>query len=126
VWCTLAVDFIKYLGLFKYTISPNSKLPPRNFLENTATVQFDHRMLAYASLATVTATWAVAEKQLKTNRPVLFGFRVLLGLVWAQAGLGIITLMTVVPVSLGSAHQAGALTVWTLALRAQHVMRYVR
>lgn len=99
----------------------------RNFLENTATVQFDHRMLAYTSLATVTGLWYWAEKQLKTSsKTALNAFRTLGVLVWAQAGLGVVTLMTVVPVSLGAMHQAGALTVWTVALYAQHALRYVR
>lgn len=105
----------------------NPALGVRNFLENTATVQFDHRMLAYATLATVTGVWWQAEKQLASSgKHALVGFRALGVLVWAQAALGIATLMTVVPVSLGSLHQAGALTVWTVALYAQHCLRYVR
>ena len=97
----------------------------RNFLENTATVQFDHRMLAYSTLAAVTGVWRVAEKQSLPSKSLL-GFRAMAGFAWLQAGLGIVTLMTVVPVSIGAAHQAGALTVWTCALYAQHALRHVR
>lgn len=40
----------------------------------------------------------------------------LLATTCAQVGLGIATLLTYVPVSLGTAHQAGALTLFTLML----------
>lgn len=103
-----------------------AKLGWKNFLENTATVQFDHRMLAYSTLAAVTGVWYRAEKVPNLDRKALIGFRALTGAAWAQAALGIITLMTIVPVSLGSLHQAGALTVWTCALYAQHAMRFVK
>jgi cytochrome c oxidase assembly protein subunit 15 len=97
----------------------------KNLTENTATVQFDHRMLAYGTLAATTALWIRAESQ-ALSRQAIMGFRHLAGFAWLQAGLGIVTLMTVVPVSLGSAHQAGALTVWTTALYCQHALRYVK
>lgn len=102
------------------------KLGYKNFLENTATVQFDHRILAYSTLAAVTGLWYRSEKvPLMPNKATL-GFRHLLGFAWAQAGLGIITLMTIVPVSLGALHQAGALTLWTTALFVQHALRYAK
>lgn len=40
-----------------------------------------------------------------------------------QVTLGITTLMTHVPPSLGSAHQAGALTLFTLVLALLHTLR---
>jgi cytochrome c oxidase assembly protein subunit 15 len=40
----------------------------RNFFENTATVQFDHRMLAYATATSVAALTSVA-LYLKKQRP---------------------------------------------------------
>jgi heme A synthase len=40
-----------------------------------------------------------------------------------QVSLGITTLMTYVPVSLGSAHQAGALTLFSVAVALLHSVR---
>ena len=40
-----------------------------------------------------------------------------------QVALGITTLMTYVPPSLGSAHQAGALTLFSLVLALMHSLR---
>lgn len=40
-----------------------------------------------------------------------------------QVALGIATLLTYVPVSLGSAHQAGALTLFSVALALMHSLR---
>lgn len=40
-----------------------------------------------------------------------------------QVALGVTTLMTYVPPSLGSAHQAGALTLFTLVLALLHTLR---
>ena len=40
-----------------------------------------------------------------------------------QVALGITTLLTHVPVSLGSAHQAGALSLFTIALALIHSLR---
>jgi len=103
----------------------------KNFLENTATVQFDHRMLAYSTLAAVTGLWWKAEKLAKSSqgqfpKKAILGFRHVFGFAWAQAALGVITLMTIVPVSLGAAHQAGALTVWTAIVYSQHALRYIK
>ena len=42
---------------------------------------------------------------------------------WVQVALGITTLLTYVPPSLGTAHQAGALTLLTLALGLLHTLR---
>ena len=43
--------------------------------------------------------------------------------VFVQVALGITTLLTYVPVSLGSAHQAGALTLFSVALALMHTLR---
>jgi len=86
----------------------------RNFFENTLTVQFDHRMLAYT-------IWIVAlfhafnvARRLKTG-PVVTGAIVLAVAVTLQAALGILTLLMVVPISLALLHQAMAMVVLTLA-----------
>lgn len=83
----------------------------RNFFENVATVQFDHRLVAYALLL---AAIAHAIQMRGTH----FGRRAgaLAGLVLVQAALGIATLLNVVPLPLALAHQFGAVAVLSLAV----------
>ena len=103
----------------------DSRLGWRNLFENTATVQFDHRSLAYASLAAVGGVH-IAMKRLG-GRDVLprrvTSAATLLGLaVAAQATLGVATLVLYVPIELGVAHQAGALALLTAALNLVHAV----
>lgn len=96
----------------------------RNFFENTAAVQFDHRVLALTTLASVGALWAYGTRlPLPSQSRVLL--HALLGAASAQVALGIATLLTYVPVTLGSAHQAGALTLFSVALALVHSLRAV-
>jgi cytochrome c oxidase assembly protein subunit 15 len=103
----------------------DERLGARNFFENTATVQFDHRNLAYASVLGVglvhMALKRASEGVKESIHPSLRRPAILLGaLVGGQALLGISTLLMYVPVSLGAAHQAGALALWTGALYTLH------
>ena len=88
-----------------------------NLFENATTVQFNHRMLAYV-LAAV-ALWHVWSVLARTDdRQVRTSGLALGGAVLAQVALGIWTLLAQVPLSLGLAHQAGAVAVFGLALVA--------
>jgi heme a synthase len=76
----------------------------RNLFENEAAVQFGHRYNAYSILACVLGAAIVWR-----NTDV--GFRLLAGLVLAQSGLGIWTLVNAAPLDLSLAHQGlGVLT----------------
>ncbi len=86
-----------------------------NFFENMATVQFDHRLFAYGTLAVVTLTWVVARRQPLTTRARL-SINALFVAVWVQAGLGISTLMLIIPLPLAVLHQLGAATCFCLSL----------
>jgi len=78
-----------------------------NLFENVATVQFDHRMVAY--LVVTIALWQVAALARTADDERLIGSAGLLAAVLlAQMGIGIATLMLGVPIALGLAHQAGA------------------
>ncbi|KAL8142124.1 hypothetical protein V2J09_015156 [Rumex salicifolius] len=94
----------------------------RNFFENTATVQFDHRILATATLASITGLWW-ATRKLDIHPAVKSLIGTTLGMASLQVTLGISTLLTYVPASLGTAHQAGALTLLTLMLLLTHTVR---
>ncbi len=93
-----------------------------NFTENIATVQFDHRWLAILTGLAVTLLWWRALGA-GLDRGTRLRFHALAALVWVQVGLGIATLLAVVPVPLGAAHQGGALVVFTAALWLNHRLR---
>ncbi|KAJ0874483.1 putative COX15/CtaA family protein [Helianthus annuus] len=94
----------------------------RNFFENTATVQLDHRILATATLASICGLWWSTRKvDLHPAIRSLIGSTV--GIAALQVTLGISTLLSYVPVSLGTAHQAGALTLLTFMLLLNHTLR---
>jgi cytochrome c oxidase assembly protein subunit 15 len=94
----------------------------RNWFENVAAVQFDHRVLAMATVASVMALWFAgmrAALPAATRRALhtLFGMAVL------QFGLGVSTLLFVVPIPLAAAHQAGAVLLLTAAIVFRHSLR---
>jgi len=93
-----------------------------NFFENIATVQFDHRLLAEITLLCIGGLWLVSKRHELTARSRL-AFRLLVTMVVVQVGLGITTLLLVVPVWLAATHQAGALLLFTLALNVNHSLR---
>lgn len=84
----------------------------RNLFENTLTVQFNHRMVAYALwlLAIVHANDAWRFNQEKR------GALILAAMVTAQAALGIVTLLHQAPIDLSLAHQMLAILVLTVAV----------
>jgi heme a synthase len=96
----------------------------RNFFENTLTVQFDHRMLAYAIW--LLAAWHVFDVLRSGRRgPALVGALALFAAVTIQAALGIATLLEVVPLPLALLHQAMAMVVLTVAVvHAERMTRY--
>ena len=98
---------------------------PTNFLDNTATVQFNHRWLAIITALLIAGLWLWARRAGLRGRPVL-GVHLLLGAVGVQVVLGISTLVLVVPVPLAAAHQAGALLLFAAALFAAHALRRAR
>jgi cytochrome c oxidase assembly protein subunit 15 len=86
-----------------------------NFFENAMTVQFQHRMGAYA----VVILAAVTVFALRGQAPT--GLRhALLTAVLLQIGLGIATLLMHVPVALGTLHQAGAVLVLGVVVALWH------
>jgi cytochrome c oxidase assembly protein subunit 15 len=93
----------------------------RNFFENIATVQFDHRLLATLVFVSVTALW-IAARRYSLPAAVNTGLHLMLAAVILQIGLGISTLLLHVPVTLAATHQAGALLLLTIALYTRHRM----
>jgi cytochrome c oxidase assembly protein subunit 15 len=96
----------------------------RNFFDNMATVQFDHRVLAIVTLVLIIVYWA---KILKTDLPARVGKGVhaLLHTAVLQVALGIATLLLIVPISLAAIHQAVAMLLFTVALYLCHGLRRI-
>jgi len=97
----------------------------RNFLENIATVQFDHRLLATLTFTGVVITWLVSRRYALPGQ-VRTGLHLLLAAALLQVTLGISTLLLHVPVPLAAAHQGGALVLFTTILFVYQRMRHYR
>jgi cytochrome c oxidase assembly protein subunit 15 len=87
----------------------------RNLFDNTLTVQFEHRMTAYALFA-LAALHALDAVRSRAGTAAVNGALWLAAAVTLQATLGILTLLNQVPMSLALAHQAVAIAVLTLAI----------
>ncbi len=93
-----------------------------NFFENILSIQFNHRMMAYALFIAIPVYWLHIQKSALQQRTKLIahGLLMMLGI---QVSLGISTLLFHVPVPLAAAHQAGALILLSLALLLNHELR---
>ena len=94
---------------------------PWSAFEDPVTAQFIHRWLAIAERAAGAGAVATRGKPSghdgETYRTAGRHGRCI------QAGLGIGTLLLVVPIPLAAAHQAGAVVLWTLVLWSLHATR---
>ena len=90
----------------------------RNLFENTLTVQFQHRLVAYAVwFATILHAYDAWRRQ-----RAFAGAAVLAAVVTMQAGLGIVTLLHQAPIPLALAHQILAIIVFTISVvHAEHL-----
>jgi cytochrome c oxidase assembly protein subunit 15 len=87
----------------------------RNLFDNTLTVQFEHRMTAYALLA-LAILHAIDAVRSRAGTAVVNGAWWLVVAITLQATLGILTLLHQVPIDLALGHQAVAIVVLTLAV----------
>jgi cytochrome c oxidase assembly protein subunit 15 len=95
----------------------------RNFFWNMATVQFDHRVLAYTLAVAITWLAIALNRGEGVPRRARIGSRLLLAMLAVQLTLGISTLLLVVPIPLAALHQAGAVLVFAAAINVAHAMR---
>jgi len=93
-----------------------------NLFENIAAVQFDHRILAELTLLGIVGLWIYARRFELVGRAKL-GFNLMLAMGAIQFLLGVATLLMVVPVPLGVAHQGGAMLLFATALFTLHALR---
>jgi cytochrome c oxidase assembly protein subunit 15 len=141
-WCVaaamLAGGFVAGIRAgFSYNTFPlmDGRLVPEGYLDlepwwqnltaNIAAVQFNHLLLAtLAGLTAAGAVWAAFRRL-----PDGLARRAVMGLgaaVALQYALGIATLVHVVPIGLGTLHQAMAVLVLTTGLLALHALRPAR
>ena len=94
----------------------------RNLTENAAAVQFDHRLLATltAALALGCAKYGLRRCREPGQRAALWALAAVVAL---QYALGVATLLLMVPLALGTLHQAAAVLLLTAALVARHQQR---
>ena len=93
-----------------------------NFVNNMATVQLDHRLLAWLLLGLAPWLWLRVHRSAASPR-AKHAATLLVGLVAAQFALGVATLLTAVPVALAAAHQGVATLVFAAALHTAHALR---
>ena len=94
----------------------------KNFFYNMATVQLDHRLLAWLLLALVAWLWARVQ-WIDADLRARAAANLLAIALAAQFALGVWTLLTAVPVALGAAHQFIAVLVFGAALFCAHALR---
>mmetsp|Transcript_15185 Transcript_15185/g.28549 ORF Transcript_15185/g.28549 Transcript_15185/m.28549 type:complete len:438 (+) Transcript_15185:210-1523(+) len=110
-------------------IDPELEPAYRNMFENTAMVQWNHRVLgtttavSAATLALVGVAHPMARNAMTPQ--VVKGLTVLGGVAVGQMSLGILTLLNYVPIGLAAAHQLGSLFVLSSGIYVVHSLRYV-
>lgn len=97
----------------------------RNFLDNSTTVQFDHRWLGQLTFALATGTWLYS-RRLSLTPQLRFASNLVMLLACFQLSLGVSTLLLYVPKQLAATHQAGALALLSSSLWLTHQLKMVR
>jgi len=93
----------------------------KNAFENSTMVQFNHRYLGISTLALVMAMFAKSRgATLPPNARI--AANAMMAVAGTQVALGITTLLMLVPVPLGVAHQAGALTLLSTGMWLLHAV----
>jgi heme a synthase len=88
-----------------------------NFFNNMATVQFDHRLIAWALAIAVPVFWQKS-RGFELEPRARLACNLFLAMLTIQIALGISTLLLAVPVPLAAAHQAGAVLLFAASLWA--------
>jgi cytochrome c oxidase assembly protein subunit 15 len=101
---------------------PEGGGPWRAFFENPGLVQFMHRMAGYALFLYGIFVWAQARRS--PHRATRGAFHAVMAMMVAQMGLGIVTVLSAAALQPAIAHQAGAVVLWVLTLRARFQCQY--
>ncbi|MCB2095909.1 MAG: COX15/CtaA family protein [Rhodobacteraceae bacterium] len=94
----------------------------RAFFENPGLVQFIHRMVGYLVFGFGLAVWLRGRRSPHPGTVRACDWMAVM--LFGQVVLGIVTVLHAAPLDLGLAHQAGAVVLWVLILRARFLARY--
>ncbi len=94
----------------------------KNLIENPSGVQFIHRTIAYLAVIIVLFTWETIRK-MELTKLQRRASNFMLGVVFVQFLLGIITILYAVPVTMGVLHQTGAFFLFASSLFFMHSLR---
>lgn len=94
----------------------------RNWFENPAAAQFDHRLLAEGSWLLIAGLW-LWSLRIGLAARARAAMNALAAMASLQLALGIATLVLVVPLAVAVLHQTGAILLVTAALVARHALR---
>lgn len=94
----------------------------RNFFENAGLVQFMHRMTGYLLLIFGIVVWLRGRKS--AHAATRFAFNAVMAALALQIVLGITTVLYAAPVHIALVHQALAVILWVLILRARFLSAY--
>lgn len=92
------------------------------FFENPGLVQFMHRMAGYTLFAFGIVVWLRARAS--AHASTRFAFHMVLVMMLAQVGLGIMAVLTAAQLHVAITHQLGAVFLWVLIIRARHLAQY--
>ena len=110
-------------------IDPTLQPVYRNAFENTAMVQWNHRVLGTSTALSALTLAGVGLFHPATRSAVTpqvnRGLKVLGGVAVGQMSLGIATLLSYVPIGLAAVHQLGSLVVLSTGIYVVHSLRYV-
>ena len=94
----------------------------RNFFENPGLVQFIHRITGYLLLAFGIVVWLRGRKSAHPH--TRFAFNAVMAALALQVAVGITTVLYAAPVLVALCHQALAVVLWVLILRARFLSAY--
>ena len=92
------------------------------FFENPGLVQFMHRMAGYLLFIFGVVVWLRGRKS--AHRDTRFAFNMVMLMLVAQAGLGIMAVLTSAHLHVAITHQIGAVILWVMILRARYLSQY--
>jgi len=94
----------------------------RAFFEDAGLVQFMHRMTGYGLAALGVYVWLRGRRS--ANAATRLAFDAVMAMLLVQVVIGIATALYSAPLSLAIVHQAAAIVLWVLILRARFLGRY--
>jgi len=94
----------------------------RNFFENAGLVQFMHRVSGYVLFIFGVIVWLRGRKS--AHATTRFAFNAVMAALTLQIVVGIVTVLYAAPVHIALVHQALAVILWVLILRARYLSAY--